>query len=475
MWKLSLSLGVRLSKFGRLTSRYKGVMVRIYFDSDVINNLRDGNKPELKQLIDVHRDRLLIPYSDAHVNDKVPSKEKAEELFWRDIDFLTEFTKSKYLQQDEKLGCAKPFIATAREVYKGVVENEELMKGFFDVDKLISFLDSSAKDLGVPEATELLKSVINTKVPNPNDSAKTITYKDELQKTASHIHGILNDPQAYKDSRDKMWEGYKLPDHASSWNENVVDNIDQHLKNKGVAESLTSMIDDSMKNKKKVNNFDYFFSTYLMLNYVGYSPDKIDVKKNRGMSNHMQDAKHAFYGANCDYFVVMDKKLRKKTKALYDKFNIRTRIVSPEEMATQLKNIISNDEINEAFDVIGKSVPVDALEEDGIKKYQYRLDMRFLDYFTHLQLEMGYPNDGRVLLFSKPTLNYANYMFYEEFDAVVEKVNNMFGGGINTKEIINEFRSSTEDYHIKIYALSENIFVKLGADKINFYLSITTI
>ncbi|MCW8898111.1 MAG: hypothetical protein OQJ96_05880 [Flavobacteriales bacterium] len=450
-------------------------MVRIYFDSDVINNLRDGNKPELKELIDLHRDRLLIPYSDAHINDKLPSKEKAEELFWIDIDFITEFTKSKYLQQDEKAGCAKPFVATAREVYNGIVENEGIVNDFLDMDKMIAFLESTSKDLGIPEAADLFKSVMNEEVPNPDDSTKKILYKDQLQKTASHIQGILNDPKAYKDSRDKMWENYKLPKDASNWNENVIDNIDQHLKDKGVAESLTAMIDVSMKDKKKVNNFDYFFSSYLMLNYVGYNPDEINVKRNRGMSNHMQDAKHAFYGANCDYFVVMDKKLRKKTKALYDKFNIRTKILSPEEMVIQLNNILSNDNISEAFNVIGRSVPVDELEEDGIKKYQYRLDVRFLDYFTHLQLETGYPNDGRILLFSKPLLNYANYMFYEEFDAVVEKVNNLFGGGVNTQEVINEFRSFTDDYHIKTYVLSENVMVKLGVDTINFYLYITII
>lgn len=450
-------------------------MVRIYFDSDVINNLRDGNKPELKELIDLHRDRLLIPYSDAHINDKLPSKEKAEELFWRDIDFLTEFTNSKYLQHDEKMGCVKPFVVTAREVYDGVVEHEGIINDFLDIDKMIAFLDSTSKDLGIPEAAELFKSVMNEEVTDSDNPSKKILYKDQLQKIANHIQEILNNPIAYKENRDKVWEEYKLPDHASNWNENVIDNIDQHIKDKGVAESLTSMIDVSMKDKKKVNNFDYFFSTYLMLNYVGYSADEINVKRNRGMSNHMQDAKHAFYGANCDYFVVMDKKLQKKTRALYEKFNIRTKIISPEEMVILLKNILSNDNISEAFNVIGKSVPVDELEEDGIKKYQYRLDVRFLDYFTHLQLETGYPNDGRTLLFSKPLLNYSNYMFYEEFDAVVEKVNNLFGGGVNTQETIKEFRTFTDNYHIKSYVISENVIVKLGVDTINFFLCISVV
>jgi hypothetical protein len=74
-------------------------MIRLYLDSDVINNIHAGRMPELLDFIEKNRHKILIAYSQAHVSDKLPSKLVQEKKFWEDLDYLTEITNNKLLYQ----------------------------------------------------------------------------------------------------------------------------------------------------------------------------------------------------------------------------------------------------------------------------------------------------------------------------------------------------------------------------------------
>ena len=74
----------------------------------------------LKKIINKHRDKLLIPYSHAHINDKQQSKDTHADLFWLDIDFFSEFSQEKILLYNKEKGEARSGVGNAREVYKNL-------------------------------------------------------------------------------------------------------------------------------------------------------------------------------------------------------------------------------------------------------------------------------------------------------------------------------------------------------------------
>jgi hypothetical protein len=124
--------------------------------------------------------------------------------------------------------------------------------------------------------------------------------------------------------------------------------------------------------------------------------------------------------------------------------------------------------------VVKNSVPIDELVEDGVKKYLFRLDGLFADYFTHFQVEFNPENQEQVLLLTKLYPNYSNFMFYQEHDTVIKVINEFFGSDISTEELIEEFKVSKDDYPSKEYLINEKMLARLVTDRAKFYLYIHT-
>ena len=125
-------------------------MIRVYFDSDVINKIHSGEFPELANFISENRNKLLIPYSQAHISDKLPSKEVNESLFWSDLDYITEFAQSKLVLYDSKKRYSVPYVVNAREVLKEIIEDSELIEEFSSIDNIISFMEKATEEAGAP-------------------------------------------------------------------------------------------------------------------------------------------------------------------------------------------------------------------------------------------------------------------------------------------------------------------------------------
>jgi hypothetical protein len=115
-------------------------MIRLYFDSDVINNFHSGKFPELFEFIENNRNKLLIPFSQAHISDKLPSKSIRPDIFSNDLDFITQFTQSKFLMFDGKKEYTVPKIVTANDVLLDLEESNELIDKFSNIDNIINFL-----------------------------------------------------------------------------------------------------------------------------------------------------------------------------------------------------------------------------------------------------------------------------------------------------------------------------------------------
>lgn len=445
-------------------------MIRVYFDSDIINNIRSGRFPELARFISDNRSKLLIPFSQAHVRDKLPSKDFNEDLFWKDIDYITQFAQSKLIIYDDKKGQSIPCIATARDVLEDILDTNKTLEEFSNIDNIISFIEETANDLDVPSIGKMFKGLFDLPaLEDVHESMQGDTYREQLQKSADYMNSIRNDPEEYKRNTNLVKDEFGLPTHSGQWVKGVIDKVDTHINKQGKFDDFTSLVDNGFDDKKNLGSYNYYIQSYLMLNLIGFKSDEISVKRNKGMPNHLQDATHSYYGGHCDYFIAMDKKLIAKTNALYEKFKVSTKVLQPSEIIEELANKLEEYDLAQTVEKTIEIPPVGTLEEDGIIKGVFRIEQFWLNYFTHLQREID-PKTGRnLLLFTKLNSTYSNFMFYEEHDKLISSVHDLFGIESEKNKVIEKFKVPKTDDRFVEYFL-DSCYVKLTTSGSQFYL-----
>ena len=104
----------------------------------------------------------------------------------------------------------------------------------------------------------------------------------------------------------------------------VIDHINFLLNKKGEILEFENIINLAGTNlHEKIN------SIFNLLDVVGYwrdsQTDKSDLAR-------MYDAGHTFFASGCDYFISEDKRARNKAKVAYEFCNIKTKVLSLEEL-----------------------------------------------------------------------------------------------------------------------------------------------
>ncbi len=444
-------------------------MIRLYFDSNVINGIHSNDFPELHDFLMQNRDKFLIPFSPAHVSDKEPSKEVKEELFWKDLDFITDFTDSKFIQFDKSENTTKPFIASSREVYESIEENQHFAKDFDSLDKILSYLQKCSEEADRIDLFEKIESILNREAINVglSESFKGETYKDKLDGALDYIFSIQSNPSKYKESDKLVKEGICLPSRINSIEENVLVEINDYLANNTPFTSIHELINAGL-NTDEISHYSYFISAYLTLNLIGYHSDKIDVKRNKGLKNHLQDAIHSFYGGNCDYFITKDKKLIAKTKVLFELFGIKTKIVQPNDLLFYLENNIFPTDLLELIQESLEKEPLKILTENNTIKRLYRLNKWWLNYFTHLQIDSNKQTKELLIVLTKLNSNLSEFMFYEEHDTVIKSILSVFGSSHDENKALERFNhEKIEERYIEFQY--SNLYLKLNKPNDNFY------
>ncbi|WP_341906300.1 hypothetical protein [Fluviicola taffensis] len=441
-------------------------MIRVYLDSDVINKIRNGTLPELAEAINRFRSELLIPFSPAHVRDKLPSKKANEDRFWEDIDHLTLFSQSKHIAYNNKTDFIQPYVIDAKKVAENIEEHNFTLETLFTGNGMMDFLVETATELDNPEMAEKIIKAFHTPTLNENE-----TIKDDINNFANRIFSLRNDASAYKANRELIRDHISIPTDASNWQGDIIDKLDEYVKASGYYESFHQMVEASFGVNEEITRFRYYSQAYQLLGSLGYNPDKIDLKSNKGFDNHLQDAWHSFYGAHCDFFVVMDKRLKAKSQVLYDKYRIYTKIIGPEEFAALLSSLLEKNNLNKLILDTLQSLPVNTLIEDGIHKFLYRLNSYLFGYFTHLQYEMENSDGLTVFLFTKMYDNYSDFIFFQEYDSLIEEVHQCFGGNELLDDVLKKFRSDDTDNHWHDYHFRSG-FAQLQYVKGKFYLKL---
>jgi len=117
--------------------------------------------------------------------------------------------------------------------------------------------------------------------------------------------------------------------------------IDKKRINNYNSQEVIALINSLLKKKEERFDFEQIINLagksqherintiFNFMDVVGYWKDSQSDKSDLA---RMYDAGHTFFASGCDYFISEDKRARNKAKVAYELCNIKTKVLSPEEL-----------------------------------------------------------------------------------------------------------------------------------------------
>jgi hypothetical protein len=423
-------------------------MIRIYFDWNVVSNLKKPEYREIRDFIGKHKNYLLFPYSPAHFTDLMKSYKPGNEFFYEDLETL-EYLSEKHLIRWGKDGI-EPLFVTPKEYFVREKDKEDI-SDLMDMEKIFQDLDDSTDEFCSMKMDSLMKAIFQLQPAGIDitDKNRDILKKmfpnlksdsnmlDLMKDLGPFSQKLLQDGDYYKDFRKPMEEkGFRLESNSGNWSyDAVIKNIDEFLLKSGTKMTYLEYVETTFKHKKEpINKYEYYITAYLMLDMIGYKTDKLP-KPTDNMQNIQADGEHSFYAAHCDFFVAIDKKLRIKSKVLYNEFNIPTKIIELKELISELEKVIDpvSKEVNfveEALSFCNRESLVEsfpATEDNKMETYAFKLPKFYFNYFNYV-IYTYYP-EQKVFVFSfrKVFKNFSRFIYYTESERLIDVVTDFFG------------------------------------------------
>lgn len=330
-------------------------MVKLYLDWNVITTLRqtenltnDDDVITFQTLINVinsARDKLVIPYSNGHLNDLLKSYKKGErERVEQSLKFISLLTQDVCLTQYWSEEFAIWHYRNPEEYFVSLIEDGNGV----DTSSFESILEQ-LKEFGLDKLFDMFKLLphnINFEQIEQHNSSFPIFFK--RAKTDNSMYAVMLDfldltnemktnPVVYNELRAVFKSSIPLNQNIHNV-DNVIEMLDKTMPKTMLNKSFTELYQDNSKTETSKNrDYSKIIGTFMQLDFVGYGSDKLTDKNQ--YDNLFNDALHCFYGAHCDFFITSDKKTYKKTKAVYQNENILTQVMKPAEFIEYLKQV----------------------------------------------------------------------------------------------------------------------------------------
>jgi hypothetical protein len=322
-------------------------MIKLYLDWNVITTLRQpenliskedfNNFETLIRIINSLSQDLIIPYSNAHLNDLLKSYNKGERhRVGESLKFISELTQNVCLTQYWNEENAIWHLRDPVEYFEDILFNGDGV----DTSTLETILEPLT-EYGIGSIFDIFKTLPHnidfTQLESYN-SALSLFFRKSRQDNS--VYAVMEDfislyndlktnPTVYNELRNLFKTAIPL-DGGIHNTENVIEMLDKTMPQTMLNKSFTELYQESNKTETTKNNvYSKLIGIFLQLDFVGYSSDKLTDKNQ--FDNLFNDALHCFYAAHCDYFITSDKKTYKKTKAVFKSENIITKVMKPKE------------------------------------------------------------------------------------------------------------------------------------------------
>lgn len=317
-------------------------MIKIYFDWNVLSQIKNGKHSELKEIIS-DNDKLFIPFSTSHIGDIFSSfKDTVEQNNYikSDLNFISEITKNKCLMNTGKevvLDFYPP-----EELFQQKIDEKDLFKDI-SLDGLMNIFEQDELTKPIGKALiSLLKAIpleesFKQAFENP-ESAKQMEQifpglnenptMEGFFQSFSKMNLNLNESDSYKDLRKTIQSGIGINRDRIYNSKNPYKIIDDKYKKLGVT---PDQYIDNTKNAPEW--FNEITNEYILLDMHGFQEDKVNIGKGRKetFKNTTEDAFHSAFASTCNFYVINYNKSFLKTKAIYKKLNINTIVLKPSE------------------------------------------------------------------------------------------------------------------------------------------------
>jgi hypothetical protein len=436
-------------------------MIKIYLDWNVLSQMKMGEHSELKRLIQGN-EKLLIPFSTSHINDISSSfngTSSHQELINSDLDFISSITNDYCLFNKGK-GIVIDFYPP-KELFEQNIENkntfndisidglmkhfgddeltESLIKPMFDLLKSLPFDSYFKQAFETPENAELMEKIFPGLKENPT--------MDGLFKSFSKMNYNLNELEDYKDLRQAIQSSTGINRDKIFDTQNPFEFIQKCYDNLGL--NLEHFNNES---KNSTKWFDEISNTYLKLDLHGYQEDKVNIKKGRKetFKNTIDDAFHAAFASTCNFYVINDKRSYNKTKKVFEKLNINTRVFKPDDFLDFYKKFLAFENFELDISIIGKILNSDSFIESESENGIYRT--YYFPYFIFgffNKIVSFYPTDNpdkniTFLSQDKPT-NW--FIINKEVEILVGKMIKHFGNDFENEGKLREFEFNNERWN----------------------------
>lgn len=318
-------------------------MISVYFDWNVISQMKNGFLTELASSV-LGNEKLLTPYSTSHIGDILSShKETIEqkEIICSDLEYLGNLTQNKCLLLNSN-GDVVYNIFPPKELYNQKLEHKEI---FSDLS-----LQGISKILKENEPFEGAEKII-TKLfrTHPINEYLKQMFEDPQNEKLFDLHfpGLKENPtlEGFFASSNIVYNGlYEKEDYkelrksfqlALGINRDKIFNSESPYE---IIESVTKKLNINefslLKESKHAPKwFNAILEEYQQLDMFGYQEDKVNTKKGRKetLRNTQEDAFHCAFASTCDIYILNDHKSYKKTKQVYNKLKINTKVLKPFE------------------------------------------------------------------------------------------------------------------------------------------------
>ena len=327
-------------------------MIKVYLDWNVMSQIKNNKHEELKNIL-LENDKFFIPYSTSHIGDLLPSLKEGEihnDYIDSDLKFISELTKNNCLintGKDIVLDFLEP-----QELFEQRFEEKDLFKDF-SIDSLSSIFDKdeSTKTFG-KIFTTLLKSmpldrVFKETLENPESAEQLNKLFPGLKenptmegffKSFSKMSRGLNEGEDYEDLRKTVQSGTEINRDKIFDINNPFEFIDEKYSKLNMKKS--NHFDNS---KNAPEWFNKISNEYIQLDMHGYQEDKVNIKKGRKETfrNTTEDAFHAAFASTCNFYIINDDKSYKKTIKVYEKLDIFTYVLKPNEFIDFYKSFLN--------------------------------------------------------------------------------------------------------------------------------------
>lgn len=423
-------------------------MIRVYLDWNVFSYLKSRHKTEeiYKTLYAIAKNKrdVLCPYSPAHLQDLMRSfhkSDRAKLMTYEDLDFITEITSSHCLCEDFKEKGTYPRVIDPKEYFEELLENESLEN--FDFENVMEDSDSAMQGIW-SSYIDLLKAMpsginledidkLSPKYQKIKDlfifSRESNSMFSLIKDFTKAIASIEQHSDTYKAVRNSSIDELKIDTDPKNWG-NPFEYLNKFVRKTKIGKTFEEVTIESFKNSDKPKStFDYFLQYYISLDMFGFHRDS-------RLSNLMDDATHAYYGAYCDFFLTEDDNTYHKAKAIYEKFGIETVVCKVHDFSTELGKLYSIEQIEKAnfltrlTEVMKSSLAIaNGIDDKNNNATIFKVEHHLLAYFNRMQITNK--SDRDTLHFYKRRKNYSTFMFWTELETITNKISTELGADEN--------------------------------------------